>query len=270
MAGPTTAERGAHKPPNTGDGSARSPLGGAPRGRLRVPGPRSLLIALAVVLSGAATIWVLYGSPWLRAERVRTTGTDELSEREVEAVAAVPLGTPLVSVDTDAIEARLRDKLPRVDSVEATRSWPHGIDLKVTERQPVLLLKKGSNYVEVDAKSVRFATVDPLRAPKRVPVLELAADGSPSLKRFGSDRLVAEAVRVRADVPAAVAADTRVIAVRSYDAISLELSGDRTVVWGSSEDGAAKARSLVALMKAAPKARHFDVSAPTAPSVSDS
>lgn len=270
MAGPTTAERGARKPPKGRDGSARSPLSGPPGNRLRVPGPRPLLIALAAVVLVAFAIWVLYGSQWLRAERVRITGTGVLTEREVESAAAVPLGTPLISVDIDAIEARLRMKLPRIDSVEATRSWPHGIALKVTEREPVLLLKKGTNFVEVDANSVRFATVRPSKAPQHVPVLELAADDSPSLKRFGADRLLTEAVRVRADIPASVVAETQVITARSYDAISLELSRDRTVVWGSSEDGEAKARSLTALMKAAPKARHFDVSAPTAPSVADS
>jgi cell division protein FtsQ len=235
-----------------------------------VPGPRPLLITLAAVVLVAFAIWVLYGSQWLRAEQVQITGTGVLTESEVESAAAVPLGTPLISVDIDAIEARLRKKLPRIDSVEATRSWPHGIALKVTERKPVLLLKKGTDFVEVDADSVRFATVRPSKAPKQVPVLELAAGDSPSLKRFGADRLLTEAVRVRADIPASVAAETQVITVRSYDAISLELSRDRTVVWGSSEDGATKARSLAALMKAAPKARHFDVSAPTAPSVSDS
>ena len=41
-------------------------------------------------------------------------------------------------------------------------------------------------------------------------------------------------------------------------------------MWGSGEDGPAKARALTALMKASPKAGHFDVSAPTAPAASGS
>lgn len=57
--------------------------------------------------------------------------------------------------------------------------------------------------------------------------------------------------------------------MRSFDSISLELSGNRTVVWGSGEKGDTKAKALTALLKAAPKARHFDVSVPTAPAVSD-
>jgi cell division protein FtsQ len=79
-----------------------------------------------------------------------------------------------------------------------------------------------------------------------------------------------EAVRVAGSLPAAVARDTQVVKVRSYDSISLELSGNRTVLWGSGEKSGVKARTLGALMKAAPEARHFDVSVPTAPASSGS
>ncbi|MGA6172232.1 cell division protein FtsQ/DivIB [Streptomyces sp. NPDC012600] len=264
MAGPTTAQRGAA---GRTDAAARPPHIGPGERRI---GRRALLILIgvAVALLTAFAVWALYGSSWLRVERVSTTGVEVLTRQEVEAVAAVPVGAPLASVDTDGIEARLRQKLPRIDSVDVVRSWPHGIGLKVTERKPVLLVEKGAKFVEVDAKGVRFATVD--KAPKGVPLLELAPDRSASLRRFGSDRLLREAVRVAGDLPQGVAEDTVVVRVTSYDAISLRLTRDRVVTWGSGEDGAVKARVLAALMKAAPRGGHFDVSAPTAPAVSGS
>ncbi|MFJ6441539.1 cell division protein FtsQ/DivIB [Streptomyces sp. NPDC091649] len=264
MAGPTTAQRGA---PGRADTAARPPHPGAegPRISRRV---LLILIAVAAALLAAFVIWVLYGSSWLRVEKVGTTGVEVLSREEVEAVAAVPIGAPLVSVDTDAMERRLRQKLPRIDSVDVVRSWPGAIGLKVTERKPVLLVEKGGAFVEVDAGGVRFATVD--EPPKGVPLLELAPDPSASLRRFGDDRLLREAVRVAGDLPAGVAEDTEAVRVTSYDAISLRLTRDRVVTWGSGEDGPVKARVLTALMKAAPKAEQFDVSAPTAPAVSAS
>ncbi|UFQ15112.1 MULTISPECIES: cell division protein FtsQ/DivIB [Streptomyces] len=263
MAGPTTAER-------------QQRTSGPPRPQRtpRVPRVRSrtLVLALALaVLLAAGGVWVFYGSQWLRLERVQTSGTRVLTAREVLDAADAPLGTPLISVDTDAIEERLRSKLPRIDSVEAERSWPHEIGLKVTERKPVLLIEKGGKFVEVDAEGVRFATVE--RAPAGVPRLELTPDrenGAASLRRFGTDRLLREAVRVAGDLPEAVADDTRKVKVRSYDSITVELSGGRTVVWGSGEKGRTKATTLTALMKATPKARHFDVSVPTAPASSGS
>ncbi|RVU15686.1 FtsQ-type POTRA domain-containing protein [Streptomyces antnestii] len=250
-----------------------------PRGRrLRLPRPLTLILSgIALLLLGAGTVWLLYGSQWLRAERVTTSGTEVLTPAQVRAAAAVPVGAPMISVDTDAIADRLRRKLPRIDSVDVARSWLHGIALKVTERKPVLIVKNGESvsnsgkFVEVDAKGVRFATVS--KAPQGVPRLELTPDQSgaaASLRRFGTDALVREAVRVAGDLPRAVARDTRAIKVRSYDSVSLDLSGGRTVAWGSGEKGGTKATTLVALMKAAPKARHFDVSVPTAPASSGS
>lgn len=261
MAGPTTAQRGAGQQT---DNPARPPR---PTGRGR-PSRRLLVVIAVVLLLASGAVWAFYGSSWFRVEDVRTTGVDVLTPAEVESAAAVPIGAPLVTVDTDAMAARLRQKLPRIDSVDVVRSWPHGIGLKVTERQPVLLVKKGAKFIEVDAKGVRFATVD--KAPGRVPLLELTPDQSASLRRFGSGRLVREAVRVAGELPRAVAKDTQVVRVTSYDSISLELTGGRAVVWGSSDEGPVKARVLTALMKTAPKAGHFDVSAPTAPAVSGS
>ncbi|MFF4570760.1 cell division protein FtsQ/DivIB [Streptomyces sp. NPDC001410] len=264
MAGPTTAERGERQQESSGPPLAR---------RLRRLRLRTIVIlAVALVLLGAGSAWVLYGSSWLRVQRVSVSGTRVLTPADVREAASVPVGDPLISVDTDAIAARLRRKLPRIDTVDVVRSWPHGIGLKVVERTPVLLVRKAGNFVEVDEEGVRFATVS--QAPKGVPTLELTASrkgsGSASFRRFGTDRLVREAVQVGGDLPAAVARDTRTVQVRSYDDISLELGDGRTVAWGSGENGRAKARALTALMKAAPGARHFDVSVPTAPASSGS
>ncbi|WP_406860421.1 FtsQ-type POTRA domain-containing protein [Streptomyces sp. HUAS MG47] len=266
-AGPTTQEPRAPRAPK--DPSARpsgSPGGSGPLGRRR--GPRALIAAVAALALGAGGVWAFYGSDWLRAEDVKTSGTKVLTRAEVEAAAAVPLGSPLVSVDTDAIEARLLDRLPRIDAVEVSRSWPHGIDLKVTERKPVLLVEKGGKFIEVDAGGVRFATVD--QPPAGVPRLVMNVSGSPSLRRFDADRLLMEAVGVTGELPRKIARDVRVVKVASYDSVTLELDRGRTVFWGSGEEGDMKARVLAALMKAEPEAGHFDVSAPTAPAASRS
>ncbi|GHH02206.1 cell division protein FtsQ/DivIB [Streptomyces lanatus] len=265
MAGPTTAERGERQ-----QESSDPPLA---RRRLRLPRLRTMIILVVfLALLGGGSVWALYGSKWLRVERVSVAGTRVLTPGQVLDAADAPVGAPLISVDTGAIEARLRRKLPRIDEVDVVRSWPHGIDLKVAERTPVLVVQKGGKFIEVDDEGVRFATVSD--APKGVPTLELSltrsSSAAASLRRFGEARLTREAVRVADALPAAVAHSTQVVKVRSYDDISLVLSGGATVAWGSGEKGAAKARTLTALMKASPDARHFDVSVPTAPASSGS
>ncbi|MFF4139886.1 cell division protein FtsQ/DivIB [Streptomyces sp. NPDC001698] len=265
MAGPATAERGERQQ----ESSSGPPL----VHRLRRMSPRTIVIlSLALICLGAGSLWVLYDSQWTRVEHVSVSGTTVLTPAQVSAAARVRLGTQLISVDIDAVEARLRRELPRIDSVDVVRSWPHGIGLKVVERTPVMVEEKGGKFVEVDAKGVRFATVS--QVPKGVPLLELSLSRSSaaaaSLRRLGEARLVREAVAVAGRIPTAVARETRVVKVRTYDDISLELSGGRTVAWGSSENGRLKARTLTALMKAAPGARHFDVRVPTAPASSGS
>ncbi|MFG2296745.1 cell division protein FtsQ/DivIB [Streptomyces sp. NPDC048603] len=269
MAGPTKQPKapqpaGPPKPPKPKQ-SGHVPQGPGVRHLRR--GPVLAALAAAVLLAGGSS-WALYGSDWLRVEKVTTTGTGVLTPEQVLRAAAVPVGAPLATVDTDEIEARLRGRLPRIESVDVVRSWPHGIGLNVTERKPVLLIRKDAKFVEVDASGVRFDTV--AKPPAGVPVLELNAGNSPSLRRFDEERLLHEAVGIAGDLPAAVAKETLRIRMTSYDSVELELSRDRTVVWGSSGQGPAKARALTALLKAAPRAGHFDVSAPTAPSVAGS
>lgn len=285
MAGATTAQRG-----NPGsDPSARKGAGSpqppkpprapkapkpakrtgprGPGGRFR-RGPVLVASLVAAVLLAAGCTWVLYGSSWLRVEKVTATGTEVLTVEQVLAAAAVPVGAPLVSVDTDEIERRVRGRLPRIDSVDVVRAWPHGIGLKVTERKPVLLIKKDADFVEVDASGVRFDTIP--KAPVGVPVLELHAGASASARRFDEERLLQEAVLVAGALPEPIAKETVQVKMGSYDSVVLELTRGRTVTWGSGEQSEAKGRALTALLKAAPKAGHFNVSVPTAPAVSGS
>ncbi|CDR11358.1 cell division protein FtsQ/DivIB [Streptomyces iranensis] len=265
MAGPSTAERGAR---------GTTPSGPPPRlrrvrRRLRPPGRRTLLVtAVGVTLLGAGAVWLLYGSSWLRAERVRVAGTTVLTADEVRDAADVSLNTPLVAVDTGAIEHRVRERLKRIAKVDVSRSWPHTISLVVTERRPEAIVEEDGKFHEVDATGVRFSTLS--KRPKGVPLLEMEPDRSPSSRHFGPTGLRREAVRVATQLPEKVRQDTRSLRVRSYDSITLELTGGRTIAWGSGERGEAKAKALTALMKARPDADHFDVQAPSAPAVSRS
>lgn len=273
MAGPTTADRGGKTSSPSGPPAADPPRAARLLRRLRPPvrrpGRRGLIISLVLaVLLGGFGAWALYGSNWLRVEHVKATGTRVLTPGEVVGAADVPMRIPLASVDTDAVAQRLRSRLPRIKSVDVERSWPNTIDLKVTERTPELVMRSGRKFTEVDAGGVRFATVD--TAPKNVPLLDLAVQDSPSLSRFNADRLRRAAVRVAAGLPESLHKQVKIVHVRSFDSLTLELTGGRTVVWGSDERSELKAEVLTALLKAARDARHFDVSVPSAPAASGS
>lgn len=218
-------------------------------------------------------MYLLYGSPWLRVRQIRVSGTRILTPRQVRVAAGVGYGTPLASVDTAVLAARLTAALPRIASVDVERSWPNALSLKVVERTPKVVLKNGGNFIEVDADGIRYAT--DRTAPPGVPLVEMATgagDGAQasSNRYFGTARLVHAAVQVATDLPGPVRKQAQTITVRSWDSISLQLPGNRTVMWGSCEQGPQKAAALQALMKAVPAAAHYDVSSPVAPAVSGS
>ncbi|MDK1475597.1 FtsQ-type POTRA domain-containing protein [Streptomyces sp. 549] len=253
------------------DGLAGTGGGAPPRpARPRLPRrPALLLGAAAVALVAGFGVWAFYGSAWLRVERVEVSGTRVLSEEQVRTAAGVPLGEPMASVDRSAVADRLTRRLRRVDSVEVVRDWPGAVVLEVTERRPEVVMEKtgdSGKFVEVDARGVRYATV--VKRPAGVPLLVVERDRTAGDRHFGPGTLRAEAVKVSSALPPRVRSATETIRVRSFDSVMLELSGGRTVMWGSSEYGAAKARSLRALMKARGKAGHFDVSVPSAPAAS--
>jgi len=219
------------------------------------------------VLVGGST-YAVYGSSWLRATRVSVSGADELTVDQITRAAAVPLGGPLISVDTGAVHDRLLKTLPRIAKVSVARSWPHTVTLKVTERTASAVLEDGAKFTEVDRDGVRFATVD--HAPAGVPLVQLVSVQSASLRQFGTKELLRAAIEVAGDLPDSLRGQATSIDVRSYDGITVELSRGREVVWGSAADGARKAAVVTALMKAEPHAAHFDVSAPSAPAASGS
>ncbi|GAA3847557.1 cell division protein FtsQ/DivIB [Streptomyces sedi] len=267
MAGATTAERG--------EARRQSDAGPPPPGERRrrpgwLPRPRVLIAwtALLAVVGGFGA-WALYGSDWLRISRVsvhRAEGPEKLTEEQILQAAAVPVGSPMASLDKGAVSGRLRAELPRVDSVDVVRAWPDGVSLKVVERSAVLQEATAEGFAEVDDDGVAFA--ENAEALEGVPLLELAEADTPSWRRFGEERVRAEAASVLAALPEEVRGELRLVSVASFDSITLELSDGRTVSWGSAEDSDAKAEALRTLFQAAADARHFDVSAPSVPAAS--
>lgn len=264
-AGPRPAPPGVGPGPDAGPGAAGGEGG---RFRFTAPGRRTVLIALvlATVLLGGGT-WVVYGSPLLRANRVTVHGTRDLTADQVVRAARVPLGGALVSVDTGAVRRRLLAALPRIDHVSVRRSWPHTVEVTVTERVAAAAIRTSGGWTEVDRNGVRFATVP--RVPAGVPLLRLTPTAA-SLRQFGTTGLLHAAIEVAAALPEPVRARATAVQVGSYDGITVELSGGRRVMWGSPEQGPAKAAVLTALLKARPGAVRYDVSAPTAPAAAGS
>lgn len=210
-------------------------------------------VALAVLLLGAAgaLVWLVFFSSVLAISGVRVAGTAVLDPRTVRHTAQVPVGTPLATVNLDAIAARVEGLAP-VKSVDVSREWPDKVRILVRERQAVAVVERDGRLRGVDEDGVLFRDY---LSPPDLPVIRMSA-------ATHADAL-AEAARVAASLPADLSARVDYVEVRTVDAISLRLHNGRTVLWGSADGSADKAKVLAVLLPQ--KASLYDVSVPGQP-----
>jgi cell division protein FtsQ len=158
---------------------------------------------------------------------------------------------PLVRLDTGAIERRV-GQLPGVAKVEVERAWPSGVHIIVSERTAVAFVRQGTAQWLVDAHGVPFQHL--LTPIGGIPKLTNTLGHEP-------DPATRAALSVAGHLPRWLQAAARTISAQTPDSVTISLSGDRTVVWGSDSDNAAKASALSALLKQ--PGSTYDVSSPT-------
>lgn len=208
---------------------------------------------LAVLGLGAGGSWLVLGSPVLAVDRVVVEGADRLPTQAILDAAHVPRGAAMVRLDRAAIADRVRTLAPVAD-VEVDRRWPSTVALVVTERTPAAVLSVGHGFRLVDADGVAFAAA--AKRPKGLPLIS----GVPAA---AVDRLRAATV-VAAGLPDDLAKHVVSVSARSADAVVLQLTHHREVVWGAASDASAKVAVLRVLMQTQ-QAAVYDVSAPAAP-----
>jgi cell division protein FtsQ len=214
---------------------------------------KPLLLVCSLLLAVAIVVWVVFFSSWLAATDVRVSGEQTVGKARIVSAAAVPIGTPLARVNLDEVSRRV-EQIPAVASVVVHRSWPHTVDIRVTERQPVASLRRGGHWWLVDKTGVRFR-----RAAGRVralPVLQIHS------RTHGHDAL-REAARVVAALPDGLLKHVSRVEAHSMDSIRLVLSNGRQVVWGSAAESGQKVKVLAILLTR--KAHLYDVSVPSNP-----
>lgn len=221
---------------------------------------RPILLAAALIATIAVAgglIWLGWMSSFLSATTVRVVGVPARDASSVTAVAKVPLGGPLMRVDTDAVAARLEQGKAWTD-IRVSRSLPHSVVISVTPRTAVLAVQNLQGQLElVDESGVRFRVVS--TAPKGVPVVaarssDVTADGL----RAALAALHALPESVRSHV-----SDMTVGAANQVSFTVAEKSGTRTVAWGGAGQEQTKARLVTILL--GQDNSHIDVSVPAAP-----
>jgi cell division protein FtsQ len=210
--------------------------------------------ALAVVAVLAGAFWLVAMSPVLAARTVRVEGVPAAAAADIRRRADVPVGTPLVRLDTDAIARRVSDS-GTLAKVSVARSWPRTVVIAASPRQPVLAFTNSQGEVQVsDKDGVVYATV--ASSPPGVPVIT-AAGGAP-----GRDALLA-AISVLEAMSGPQRHQVTDIRVSTANLVTLKL-GSVTVVWGGASEPQLKVEVMTALARQK-GVRLVDVSAPRTP-----
>ncbi|HEY4018082.1 MAG TPA: FtsQ-type POTRA domain-containing protein [Pseudonocardiaceae bacterium] len=263
MSGTSDEERGEeYLPPRSraerGRGTAvrerpvRRPVGPPTRRRALLRRWVALLVLLGLVV---ITVTVLF-TPVLGVRTVDVSGTQALSPDQVRLAAEVPLGTPLIRLDTDAIKTRV-SVLSRVGSVDVVRVWPSTIVIEVTEREPVATFNGPGGVHLVDATGDDYATV--ATAPPGLPTITV-----PHIAP--NDPATQAAFAVLAVVPAPLRPALVNVAAQTPGSVTFSLNTGKTVIWGDAGNAGQKGAVLAALLSQPGKI--YDVSAPDLPTIS--
>jgi cell division protein FtsQ len=195
-------------------------------------------------------------SSWLGLRQLDVQGLHRLGTAEVTRAAAVAPGTPLARIDLGAVERRV-EAIPAVAAATAHRSWPGGLVISVTERQPVAAVPLRGHWWLMDQTGFLFGA-----AASRAPGLPVADLGSGTAANEGTRRQVGA---VLAALPPDLTTATARVTASSQDSIALHLRSGAEVRWGSAAESGVKANVLRALLHQ--RATFYDVSVPAQPAL---
>lgn len=223
-------------------------------GRGTVRGLKVLLWSALLSVLAVALGLLLYFTPVMSVRSIVITGIGAVTQEEVLAAAAVPAGTPLLQVDTDAVAERVAT-IRRVAAARVQREYPSTLRITVVERVPVVVKDLPDGPHLFDRDGVDFATAPP---PPTLPYLDAENPGP-------SDPATQAALEVMTALPPEVAGQVGRIAAPSVAAITLTLTDGRVVVWGTNDRTDEKALKLAALLTQ--PGQTYDVSSPDLPTV---
>lgn len=208
--------------------------------------------AVVLVLSGVLA-WLVYYSSALGLDNIEVRGGQSLSPATVQDVLAIAEGTPLARVDLRAAEAAL-EGIPQIESASVSRDWPGTLVVQLTERRPIAAVDIGGTTWLLDRFGVRFAQVSAI--PDGVVVLQVERPGP-------DDRATTAGIEVIQALDPALRQILVRVAAPSLTEIVLELTGERTVIWGSPDNSARKSQILAGLLAGGVVGTVYDVSSPT-------
>jgi cell division protein FtsQ len=227
-----------------------------PEERVNRPYVRRRWVAIAVLVTIAGLGYIVIFTSTFGARSINVVGAKTIPADTVRAAAAIEPGKPLVRLDTDEVAARV-GKLPKVFSVEVSRSFPSTVEITIVERTPVAKVSSAVGVHLVDGTGLDYETVK--QAPPGLPELMVTAVKP-------DDPATRAAVAVLSAIPQQLRAQVAAVTAKTPGNVQLTLADERTVKWGSADNSQRKAAVLAPLLTRPGKT--YDVATPDFPTVS--
>lgn len=223
---------------------------------------RQMAVGILVLVGLVAlTAWLLLRSGSFAVRVIDVAGAADVPPADIVAAAEVPPGTPLLTVDTEAVARRV-ETLPAVRRADVVRRWPRTVAISVEERRPAAVRRHGRSYVIIDKSGVAFDTAR--KRPRGLSLVTVPSQVDATGRTPTPDPgAVRAALTVLGQLPPAVREQVVEVRAPARDRVTLRLTRGRIVIWGAPDRGPRKAEVLAALVTR--KARVYDISAPDTP-----
>jgi cell division protein FtsQ len=222
---------------------------------------RLLSCALGAALVGVAGLAVLH-SPLLAVHHVDVVGAPAVDRAEVLRVSGLATQPPLVDVDLASVERRIAT-IPEVATVTARKEWPTGVEIVLTQRQPVAAAAAGQGYAVLDLAG--HVLRDTTARPAGLPLVLLAVAPGPPGSVLPARAL--PLISAAQALPAALQGAVEAIGYLTDGSVVLRLQGRLVAVLGDDSDLRQKFESLSAVLAQVPTAgvSTIDLSVGSAP-----
>lgn len=240
------------------------------------------LVALALV--GLVALFILRDSPVFLIESVEAEPTEHVTQTDIQNLVSVPVGSTLLNVDTDAVEAALK-KDPWVADVTFERVFPHTLRIEIVEQQveALVVMNTGSiawylgdadiwiqpTKIEApEGQSVNDAALAQALADGCLLITDVPATVSPVAGSVATDEVLDAVATFRRGFSEEFLSQVVSFSAASTDSITCTLRNGVEILLGSPTDIAAKETVITQTLEQHPGAvTYINVRVVTDPAV---